>query len=212
MCGGTPIRHVPGSDDCGLSPRVRGNRRFCRLRRCASGSIPACAGEPSVRCSLLSVCRVYPRVCGGTSRHIVGNPPARGLSPRVRGNHYDAVVLFVKQRSIPACAGEPRSIPACAGEPAVYPRVCGGTKVVAQSSHGLFGLSPRVRGNPSLPSDVPRSCRSIPACAGEPVRNVGHPESGTVYPRVCGGTLWQSLSGTTRPGLSPRVRGNPVVD
>ena len=47
VCGGTVAklaRHVPLS---GLSPRVRGNRSQIFDRRLASGSIPACAGEPS---------------------------------------------------------------------------------------------------------------------------------------------------------------------
>ena len=51
---------------CGLSPRVRGNRR-------------------QVEAPIASV-RVYPRVCGGTGCAMVFNSKVLGLSPRVRGN------------------------------------------------------------------------------------------------------------------------------
>ena len=33
-------------------------------------------------------------------------------------------------------------------EPAVYPRVCGGTPLPQSFATRLYGLSPRVRGNP----------------------------------------------------------------
>ena len=70
-----------------------------------------------------------------------------GLSPRVRGNHYLIMLVFVLLRSIPARAGEP-----CLRKPAhppsrVYPRACGGTSVQLGVGTRLWGLSPRVRGN-----------------------------------------------------------------
>ena len=76
---------------------------------------------------------------------------------------------------------------------------------------------------------------SIPACAGEPDgpdSNTSRPTvyprvcGGTggappllssplslawVYPRVCGGTANPTLNRTAAMGLSPRVRGNPLV-
>ena len=36
----------------GLSPRVRGNRGGIRDMVCAAGSIPACAGEPTLVCCI----------------------------------------------------------------------------------------------------------------------------------------------------------------
>ena len=50
---------------------------------------------------------------------------------------------------------------------------------------------------------------SIPACAGEPLIESSKPENIRVYPRVCGGTHSGRMGGLARPGLSPRVRGNP---
>ena len=51
------------------------------------GSIPACAGEPTMERTLMTVLRVYPRVCGGTPRNQDEPLSDLGLSPRVRGNH-----------------------------------------------------------------------------------------------------------------------------
>ena len=50
----------------------------------------------------------------------------------------------------------------------VYPRVCGGTTIDNANTMAIFGLSPRVRGNPPRISSGAAILRSIPACAGEP--------------------------------------------
>ena len=70
------------------------------------------------------------------------------------------------------------------------------------------GLSPRVRGNRTAATTPSTAARSIPACAGEPLR--AHPtgQAAEVYPRVCGGTREQHQRRLTARGLSPRVRGN----
>ncbi len=65
VCGGIG-QHAPRRDsECGLSPRVRGNRQgrvaAIRCRR----SIPACAGESPPLGTVGVGTRVYPRVCGG---------------------------------------------------------------------------------------------------------------------------------------------------
>ena len=132
-----------------------------------------------------------------------------GLSPRVRGNHSSPSPCGYSERSIPACAGEPppgeRSREKCR----VYPRVCGGTIAKPTLVPISTGLSPRVRGNQPHRHCLGRHLRSIPACAGEPVRGSQRRHRNTVYPRVCGGTVrcFNPLVRTT--GLSPRVRGNP---
>ena len=177
-CGGTPTY----TD--GLSPRLRGKTKATEMNW--RGSIPAPAGEPGV-------------------------PPPfakrSGLSPRLRGNlptpHTRGQVTS-STGSIPAPAGEPsrrrspnwiRSIPAPAGEPSgtlrteggVYPRACGGTGYTYLQQQ--WGLSPRLRGNPTL---------AVVAFLY------------TVYPRACGGTLAIGCPASKPlPGLSPRLRGNP---
>ena len=113
VCGGTTAVRINGVDYGGLSPRVRGNPRCASWKAGASGSIPACAGEPSRSSSCCADCTVYPRVCGGTQGQVRFYRTLAGLSPRVRGNH-----------SVAGC----RSTPIW-----VYPRVCGGTPSESRS-------------------------------------------------------------------------------
>ncbi len=108
VCGGT----VPGAGEVGagrgLSPRVRGNLGQACADAAATGSIPACAGEPSYYRVAHFWGRVYPRVCGGTRQRGDRSGGLRGLSPRVRGNRSGGAGVALVARSIPACAGEPR--------------------------------------------------------------------------------------------------------
>ena len=171
-------------------------------------SIPACAGEPLTSSAGLTWKPVYPRVCGGTASATPGMVSGGGLSPRVRGNLCLRTADGAEWRSIPACAGEPR---ACYGHDTgggVYPRVCGGTPTPPPSAFETWGLSPRVRGNRPQRAVRPDGCRSIPACAGEPLSPALLDYTEEVYPRVCGGTMGWLLPTELSPGLSPRVRGN----
>ena len=208
MCGGTVVSHSDISASSGLSPRVRGNRGQGRADHLHSGSIPACAGEPTPHWGLRRPSSVYPRVCGGTDlRMPLGVPvsglsprvrgtcwPANakcwtvGLSPRVRGNHEVAVDDELAAGSIPACAGEPRSWLSSRPSESVYPRVCGGTDDITRSLVPVGGLSPRVRGNRARHVRHTARRRSIPACAGEPTSSTSTRSAQGVYPRVCGGT------------------------
>ena len=70
------------------------------------------------------------------------------------------------------------------------------------------GLSPRVRGNPSPRAKRVACLGSIPACAGEPNEQHTNDPLSKVYPRVCGGTYFESNADRNSDGLSPRVRGN----
>ena len=93
----------------------------------------------------------------------------------------------------------------------VYPRACGGTRDGRVGIIPMNGLSPRVRGN-QVRARLRRARRgSIPARAGEPEQMLTTSRKVVVYPRACGRTL----SGLPRPtcmrGLSPRVRGNPLI-
>ena len=144
----------------GLSPRVRGNLGRADDTRITPGSIPACAGEPAL--------------------HSIGSASVRigwdTLSPRVRGNP--------SRKVCQQHGGEPRQ--RHGGQ--VYPRVCGGTDKATLPWGTEEGLSPRVRGNRCVGVRAAKYTRSIPACAGEPQRRVGHRRAQRIYPRVCGGT------------------------
>ena len=75
VCGGTYTHMRKNKQWIGLSPRVRGNRRFVRTGRCSRRSIPACAGEPRHQARSRRVEEVYPRVCGGTVQDFVTTKP-----------------------------------------------------------------------------------------------------------------------------------------
>ena len=168
VCGGTsPVAGVRIGIP-GLSPRVRGNRMAGMQLEILSRSIPACAGEPALASLQMRQTGVYPRVCGGTTRSRRASVAARGLSPRVRGNHCRRPDAEPTRRSIPACAGEPRQRAGARQDRQVYPRVCGGTVGIARDVIEREGLSPRVRGNQPDFAEQQTGARSIPACAGEP--------------------------------------------
>ena len=208
VCGGTSHRPTFLHQLAGLSPRVRGNRQLVSIGIGKGGSIPACAGEPPFTPQQEAPYRVYPRVCGGTSRVKAKARLSQGLSPRVRGNRAAGSQPATAARSIPACAGEPPPTLPTASPRRVYPRVCGGTAQRTALQIPSDGLSPRVRGNRDELHHRRVPGGSIPACAGEP-GNQPHPAGGSgVYPRVCGGTCAAPPPAQGLKGLSPRVRGN----
>ena len=188
VCGGTPSSSQTCRPDYGLSPRMRGNRINIGTLYAWRRSIPAYAGEPPRRRQSLVEQGVYPRVCGGTEwlEQQAGNDD--GLSPRMRGNLRRGAVQRRSVGSIPAYAGEPAAAQLGLAANAVYPRVCGGTSRRSIADVDSSGLSPRMRGNPSILCRRHSVGRSIPAYAGEPpiIQAVSCVKG--VYPRVCGGT------------------------
>ena len=210
VCGGTRPSWPRSCCGCGLSPRVRGNRGDEAGVGLAIRSIPACAGEPGAIKRSAWNNTVYPRVCGGTRCTGYLLSISLGLSPRVRGNPRILRQRPAYFRSIPACAGEPPLAAVAYQSPQVYPRVCGGTEGELGYDACSHGLSPRVRGNPPTGVKSSISAGSIPACAGEPVRNPFTNSLSRVYPRVCGGTSTPISMTNGALGLSPRVRGNRI--
>ena len=114
----------------------------------------------------------------------------------------------MKERSIPAGAGEPRLARPNPNAERVYPRRCGGTSISPPHVVMFPGLSPRVRGNQVYHENGGRCSGSIPAGAGEPGGCFRAVVTEQVYPRGCGGTTMKGQTTSTSGGLSPRVRGN----
>ena len=151
-------------------------------------SIPALAGEPLQTQWATITVPVYPRACGGTHTPANESQMPMGLSPRLRGNPTKYPTAQVRQRSIPALAGEPFSRTPSPSLIWVYPRACGGTHTPANESQMPMGLSPRLRGNPRFFTS-PQFINKV-------------------YPRACGGTQLRAVCQTNGEGLSPRLRGN----
>ena len=207
-CGGTFRTAFICGHQSGLSPRLRGNRFNPSMVALRVGSIPALAGEPVTQRTRLDLREVYPRACGGTEFDPRGDVPLAGLSPRLRGNPTKYPPSQVRQRSIPALAGEPRAGVRIRYRDMVYPRACGGTAVRQHEGRRGPGLSPRLRGNPLRYPQARRFQRSIPALAGEPCGCPAQRPIGRVYPRACGGTTLTTVKILAHEGLSPRLRGN----
>ena len=108
----------------------------------------------------------------------------------MRGNRAGVGGAFIIIGSIPAYAGEPSELLNYGQDSKVYPRVCGGTHGDTAANNGGYGLSPRMRGNPTLGIWHRAFAGSIPAYAGEPAVQGGRFQGSAVYPRVCGGTPW----------------------
>ena len=192
----------------GLSPRTRGNPRGGSGVAPSLGSIPANAGEPRGRSWRMRSRGVYPRERGGTPPHRPHPKSPSGLSPRTRGNPQTLRDEQSRGGSIPANAGEPGPRTPRAALCRVYPRERGGTLRCHGPARSPGGLSPRTRGNPQRDRPVRALPGSIPANAGEPVRDGRSGRRRTVYPRERGGTRKLSATPTMGTGLSPRTRGN----
>ena len=176
------------------------------------GPIPACAGQPAPRDAPHLFHKAYPRVCGATITSGTTMGWSEGLSPRVRGNHRKSATADVGIGPIPACAGQPGHGTVHCPAPRAYPRVCGATCRLLAAFYGFRGLSPRVRGNHEPRADKRSASGPIPACAGQPLTRRGTPITRTAYPRVCGATGRKSQTGLSLLGLSPRVRGNLLIE
>ena len=174
-------------------------------------SIPACAGEAGGATAGVCLPKVYPRVCGGSHRQSPAQPFRGGLSPRVRGKPPARTAARYPRRSIPACAGEASAYPTGLTRCWVYPRVCGGSPANDPDNWYAPGLSPRVRGKHIEIQHRHLRAGSIPACAGEAPGGSVSPSVSPVYPRVCGGSSVVNALPEYKPGLSPRVRGKPVI-
>ncbi len=191
----------------GLSPRGRGKQTQAGSTAICARSIPAWAGETNETDDEWDSGRVYPRVGGGNRTTFSSGTSRSGLSPRGRGKPGESVRSVYLNRSIPAWAGETRCSLNCLVLSAVYPRVGGGNLFLLTSLVNWRGLSPRGRGKLGLCPPCPLSCRSIPAWAGETLRQAKDIVVTRVYPRVGGGNGAYRMVQKHNEGLSPRGRG-----
>ena len=173
----------------GLSPRGRGNHRHRLPVSRAGGTIPARAGEPHPRGSAGRRGRDYPRAGGGTRDDDLRLDPAKGLSPRGRGNLWRGQFYRRKSGTIPARAGEPSSPRSSGCSSGDYPRAGGGTQRVLDPLLAGLGLSPRGRGNHGRAVDGEDRAGTIPARAGEPPTSRASSARPRDYPRAGGGTI-----------------------
>ena len=208
--GGTRLSAGRKSRQMGLSPPTRGNPPALIGGGVCAGSIPAHAGEPGARWRCRAFRAVYPRPRGGTTRRTGCGRGREGLSPPTRGNPRAPVDGGVRDRSIPAHAGEPTFGHQSVDADKVYPRPRGGTGGRLPAGATAIGLSPPTRGNRAAQRRSKGCRRSIPAHAGEPAAACPTKSAVRVYPRPRGGTRFPLLGVRPIRGLSPPTRGNPL--
>ena len=153
-------------------------------------------------------CRTdHPRVCGELVAALACMSMSAGSSPRVRGTLLIARADELRQRIIPACAGNSHDRGHGERRLADHPRVCGELPHCTRSPEPLSGSSPRVRGTRRHDWTGCRESRIIPACAGNSGWIVTRVRSRSDHPRVCGELSARRRRRSFSAGSSPRVRG-----
>ena len=207
VCGEQPLSLHPRQAEAGSSPRVRGTARSVSASMPRRRFIPACAGNSPGSKILASLPPVHPRVCGEQARARAWVSSSFGSSPRVRGTVPYDLVRDIRQRFIPACAGNRASAPSRSGATTVHPRVCGEQYRQVSCLISKSGSSPRVRGTVRHRRFGDIEARFIPACAGNSAEGEGGRPASAVHPRVCGEQSSRKCRDQRMAGSSPRVRG-----
>ncbi len=206
--GGAEARHGVSRAHQGPSPPARGSRELIALVVELVRSIPACAGEPRCHRRAHADPRVHPRLRGGAGGTTAARRPATGPSPPARGSRDDAAEDRGRQRSIPACAGEPPARRFFLARVEVHPRLRGGAYSIMDARTEAKGPSPPARGSHRRSRLHAETVGSIPACAGEPRRHAGVVARRSVHPRLRGGAD-ECLRVSRGPvGPSPPARGS----
>ena len=90
--------------------------------------------------------------------------------------------------TIPAYAGEPITVRSGPGGGRDHPRLRGGTDAERSSRFPMVGPSPPTRGNLGDAGELLQAHGTIPAYAGEPVRQLRKLRIKGDHPRLRGGT------------------------
>jgi hypothetical protein len=132
----------------GSSPRVRGTLSWRLTHRDRARFIPARAGNAHQQPQERVACAVHPRACGERSKSLPATTVPGGSSPRVRGTLDASSSHDLRDRFIPARAGNALGPDRGRDRTAVHPRACGERLAWAAAVTAGSGSSPRVRGTP----------------------------------------------------------------
>ena len=130
----------------GLSPLARGTRRQRIVRLPLHRFIPAGAGNTSTLSITTDREPVYPRWRGEHPNGSALSYPQIGLSPLARGTHHYFGKSVIKNRFIPAGAGNTYRSNGRNTEFSVYPRWRGEHSTTENLYESNSGLSPLARG------------------------------------------------------------------
>ena len=133
-----------------------------------------------------------------------------GSSPHARGTQAPDQVQEVRQRFIPACAGNAGARPSPGGTAAVHPRMRGERVGGEVAVLGPAGSSPHARGTPDLRENDPMTHRFIPACAGNATLPPLRWQGMTVHPRMRGERRGVDAMTLSSIRFIPACAGNAV--
>ena len=150
----------------GSSPHVRGTGSLSGERSALSRFIPARAGNGAGAAPHTRPHPVHPRTCGERRTRATCSDGCGGSSPHVRGTADSLAVFLLKQRFIPARAGNGRSRSTDVLSRSVHPRTCGERSGAFIDYAAEFGSSPHVRGTVRHMTFAELLERFIPARAG----------------------------------------------
>ncbi len=153
---------------------------------------------------------VYPRWRGEHDKSLTKNNSTPGLSPLARGTHHYFGKSVIKNRFIPAGAGNTYRSNGRNTEFSVYPRWRGEHFTTIGGHATAHGLSPLARGTQIWGAPLMKSKRFIPAGAGNTAADSRAGHHRPVYPRWRGEHQLSDVSLAWRHGLSPLARGTPV--
>ncbi len=150
---------------------------------------------------------VYPRWRGEHDKSLTKNNSTPGLSPLARGTHHYFGKSVIKNRFIPAGAGNTYRSNGRNTEFSVYPRWRGEHFTTIGGHATAHGLSPLARGTQIWGAPLMKSKRFIPAGAGNTRQLVKLRQLLPVYPRWRGEHPFIFVSSWRDLGLSPLARG-----
>ncbi len=166
-CGANPPTQSATPSSPGSSPRVRGKPASPSPTSSTRRIIPARAGQTCVRTRDGVPSSDHPRACGA---NLVGNSFISGYtgsSPRVRGKLAAECLHVLRERIIPARAGQTWLVLLVMVVSPDHPRACGANIEAQQERELRAGSSPRVRGKPHQHQRDAGRNRIIPARAGQ---------------------------------------------
>ena len=133
--------------------------------------------------------------------------PSCGSSPLVRGGPTRATGAGPARGLIPARAGRTDRRSLSRWKCRAHPRSCGADTRRFQSTAGLHGSSPLVRGGRCEGLREGPARRLIPARAGRTVRRAVASTLRSAHPRSCGADSAEAVGLSRNEGSSPLVRG-----
>ena len=196
----------------GSSPRGRGTRFEAQAAQASKRFIPAWAGNTRPKEVRYGATSVHPRVGGEHPSKLTKKEREYGSSPRGRGTQCLDPLELVRERFIPAWAGNTRFKARPFAPSPVHPRVGGEHRYVISDEYWERGSSPRGRGTRRPAGRCQATHRFIPAWAGNTLSWAMQSMASAVHPRVGGEHRDEFHCSFIEIGSSPRGRGtHPVV-